>query len=67
MCDIIRRICVRVIEVRELELYNVPDHLKMQKMCNEAVKKGVWQLYNVSDRLETTEMCQTLSNVIRGA
>ena len=44
----IQRICARVIDASEFELYNVPDHLKTQKMCNKAVEKDAWQLYNVS-------------------
>ena len=30
MYDIVQRICVRVTEACEFELYNVPDHLKTQ-------------------------------------
>ena len=35
----------------------IPDHLKTQYMCNDAVERDVWMFKYVPDRLKTQEMC----------
>ena len=37
----------------------VPDHLKIQESCIEAVEKCVWFLKYVPDHFKTQEMCAT--------
>ena len=38
-------------------LEHVPEHLKTQKMCNEAVQSEPWMLEHVPEHLKTQEMC----------
>ena len=35
----------------------IPDHLKTQEMCNEAVRMKPWSLKFVPDWYKTQEMC----------
>ena len=35
----------------------IPDHLKTQEVCDEAVRIGPWSLRYVPDHLKTQEMC----------
>ena len=35
----------------------IPDHLKTQEMCIEALETGLWKLEDVPDRFKTKEMC----------
>ena len=51
-------------EKKETEkLREAPEHLKMQKMCNEAVAGYSYALKYVPDHFKTQEMCiQALSN-----
>ena len=43
-------------------LFFIPDCLKTQEMCNEAVKKNPWLLEFVPDHVRTQEVC---SKVVR--
>ena len=38
-------------------IVTIPDHLKTQEMCNEAVRIKPFSLAYVSDRFKTQEMC----------
>ena len=38
-------------------IITIPDHLKTQEMCNEAVRINPLSLTYVSDRFKTQEMC----------
>ena len=40
-----------------LWVIEIPDHLKTQEMCDEAVRIGLWSLRYVPDHLKTQEMC----------
>ena len=51
MCDIIRSVCVEVFLI-------LRNRLKMQKMCNEAVKLDSCLFYKVPGKFLTIEMCQ---------
>ena len=37
-------------------MYDVPDYLKTQEMCNEVIKKAPWLLFNVPDRFRSLRM-----------
>ena len=41
-----------------LLLEDVPDHLKTQEMCDDAVSKGPYNLKNVPGHLKTEKMCK---------
>ena len=43
--------------IRSSFLTLVPDDIKTQEMCNEAVRIDPWLLHDVSDYLKTQEMC----------
>ena len=38
-------------------IYDVPDHVKTQEMCNEVVSTYPWLLEHVPDYLKTEEVC----------
>ena len=40
-----------------LNIWYVPEHLKTQEMCNEAVQMDPWALRYVPDHFVTQEMC----------
>ena len=46
-----------LVHIKPHFLTGVPDDLKTQEMCNEAIKKVPWLLYDVPDYLKTQEMC----------
>ena len=37
-------------------LYDIPDHLKTQEMCNEDIKKVPWLLFDVPARFRNLRM-----------
>ena len=44
------------VSIKPRHLTFVPDHLKTQDMCNEAMKKDAYTLGDVSDHFKTQEM-----------
>ena len=46
-----------LVYIRPSFLTLVPDDLKTQEMCNEAVRIDPWPLYDVSDNLKSQEIC----------
>ena len=46
-----------LVYIRSNVLTLIPDDLKTQEMCNEAVRIDPWLLYDVPDYLKTQKMC----------
>ena len=48
---------IEVVKIEPSLLASVPDYLKTQEICNEAVRKKPHTLRHVPDHLKTQEMC----------
>ena len=46
-----------VVKIASYMFEYVPDHLKTQDMCNNAVARSFWMLEYVPDRFKTQDMC----------
>ena len=50
--------CIKVLEVDPRQLHDVPDHFKMQDMCDKAVSDDSFSLRFVSDWFVTQEQIE---------
>ena len=48
--------CNKAVRIEPILLVSVPDHLKIQEMCNEAVRNESW-LSILPDQYKTQGMC----------
>ena len=46
-----------LLEIVPIWIRGIPDNLKTQEMCNEAMREGPYNLQHVPDHFKTEEIC----------